>query len=365
MISKGSFRAVLVALALFCALAPDADAAGPLMTYQGRLKESGVPVSGNRNIEVLFCSCISGLCCSSTGIQPVAVSSGLFRTTFTVPTDVNLAMPPWYLEIKVNASALNPREEVTASPYAVLAASATALSAISGTNGVMVSSNLFIVSGSSLGIGTTNPTLTLSLGNASARTLGVEDAGATPNPGMSLSIQSGAGGSAGGGSGGFLLLKSGAANSGNNNGGGIVLTPGDKIGTGIMGAVEISGGGAAAHLRATQTTAPGVAGFGSCGTGPVPTFAIGGTSTDMHGSITLNTGGGSPTPSCGMTVTFNRAYSGVPKAVLLTPASIDAGDVAVNGRPYIGVVSATSFSVNSGLAPSPGRFMTWYYVVIE
>lgn len=152
-------RALFGALALLCVFAPEWAAGTQLMTYQGRLKESGLPVSGNRNVNILFCNCLSGVCapaCVPSGLQGVAVSSGLFRTTFTVPASVELGAGSWYLEVMVGGSALSPREQLTAGPYAVHASSASGLTAASGAAGVSVSSHLFVVN-SRLGVGTVLP----------------------------------------------------------------------------------------------------------------------------------------------------------------------------------------------------------------
>ncbi len=148
LISTRSLRAVLGALALLFALAPDEASAAPLMTYQGRLKESGLPVSGNRDIDVLLCNCLSGLCapaCASSGVQGVVVGSGLFRTTFTVPASVDLgASQQWFLEVQVQGTPLVPREALTAGPYAVIASTAFGLAAAPGAAGVTISSNIFL-----------------------------------------------------------------------------------------------------------------------------------------------------------------------------------------------------------------------------
>src|SRR5258708_588993 len=83
------FGALLGAAALSCLLAPQARADAPaLMTYQGRLKESGLPVTGNRAIDIVLYKTLAGACggtCTDTGAQNVSVVNGLFRTTFTAP----------------------------------------------------------------------------------------------------------------------------------------------------------------------------------------------------------------------------------------------------------------------------------------
>lgn len=91
----------LVGLILFLGSWPANLSAEPpnLLTYQGRLKESGEPVTGTRSVEIKLCNALSGGACTSTGAQGAAVANGLFRTTFTVPSAVNLETGDWYLKI--------------------------------------------------------------------------------------------------------------------------------------------------------------------------------------------------------------------------------------------------------------------------
>ncbi|MBI4669256.1 MAG: hypothetical protein HY747_08730, partial [Elusimicrobia bacterium] len=100
-----------------------------LMTYQGRLKESGQPVTGMRDVRVDFCTLLSGGSCEQGSVQTVDVQNGLFRSTFTLPSNVDLATGNLFLEVWVGpvAGALNqltPREKLTSSPYAMHAATA-------------------------------------------------------------------------------------------------------------------------------------------------------------------------------------------------------------------------------------------------
>jgi hypothetical protein len=197
MISTRQLRALFGALALLGAFASQA-AAAPLMTYQGRLKESGLPVSGNKSVDILFCNCLSGVCapaCVSSVPQSVAVSSGLFRTTFTVPSSVDLNAGPWFLEVKIGAVTLSPREELTNSPYAVVASSANGLAAASGAAGVSVSSHLVVASGSRVGIGTNAPAAALHVYSTTVNgaRIRVEGSGASGNPNITVKAVSGAG----------------------------------------------------------------------------------------------------------------------------------------------------------------------------
>lgn len=118
--------AVLAAL-----LAASASAAAPTqMTYQGRLRESNAPVTGSRQVNIYLCDAPAAGTCTPTGEQTVTVTNSLFRTVFTVPPTVNLQAGTWYLEVRLGAggaTTLSPREELTASPYALVSGTATAV----------------------------------------------------------------------------------------------------------------------------------------------------------------------------------------------------------------------------------------------
>ena len=156
----------LLGAALLCAaLAPQARADAPAqLTYQGRLKESGAPVTGPREVDLLLCSTpgpdTDASCTIDTVGQPVTVTNGLFRTTFTVPGGLP-TVGQWWLQVRVgpNGTSLNnntfdlsPREQMTSSPYAVYATSATTLIANAGSAGVVISTSLFVVGGAGAGL---------------------------------------------------------------------------------------------------------------------------------------------------------------------------------------------------------------------
>ncbi|MDT8287265.1 MAG: hypothetical protein RQ748_09165, partial [Elusimicrobiales bacterium] len=119
-------RFILGVIAYFI-FAGSAFAAAPeVMTYQGRLKENGLPVTGNRDITMKLCDDpFGGNCYVEPAAQSVYVSTGLFKSTFTLPSGADLSAPnDWYLQVEVNGTNLWPREKFTAVPYAILASSA-------------------------------------------------------------------------------------------------------------------------------------------------------------------------------------------------------------------------------------------------
>ncbi len=149
-----------------------------IITYQGRLKESNLPVNANRAFTFELCSLEAGGSClsSPSGAQSFTVQNGLFKSTFTLPA-VDLSAGEWYLQVTVGASVLTPRERLTAVPYSVYASSSAYSSqsvqktgdtmsgqlTISGStltvtgNEFSVGGSTFVVKNGYVGIGTASP----------------------------------------------------------------------------------------------------------------------------------------------------------------------------------------------------------------
>ena len=127
-------------LLVLAAVSAHASAPG-LLTYQGRLKESGLPVTAARSVTINICDAATlGSCTPSpSSPQSVSVVNGLFRTTFTVPSSIALESGSWYLEISVGGQTFSPREALTAAPYAIYASSAATLLANPGSSYVAIS----------------------------------------------------------------------------------------------------------------------------------------------------------------------------------------------------------------------------------
>lgn len=148
-------NAIIIAAVLGALAGPVRAQAPNTLTYQGRLLQSGAPVSGSTPIDMQICDSASGGNCYDSGSQTVGVVNGVFSTTFTLVTTPplpgqGLASGTWFLETVVNGTPLSPREQLTSSPYAVFASSAETLTPpLSTSPGVSISTNV--------GIGTASP----------------------------------------------------------------------------------------------------------------------------------------------------------------------------------------------------------------
>src|SRR3989339_211981 len=127
------------------------------INYQGNLQESGSPVDGsNTMIFKLFDAATAGNELWSSGEQAVNVSSGLFH--HILGEDVSLSGIDWennevYLEITVDGTALSPREQFIAVPYAMNADKLDGMSlGQTGSNYVV-----YADTNGKVGIGTTLP----------------------------------------------------------------------------------------------------------------------------------------------------------------------------------------------------------------
>ena len=107
------------------------------VSYQGQLIESGTPYTGAVDMEFAFFGTSVGgtpqLIVSKPG---VAVQEGLFQVELNMAgLDLSQA---WYLEARVEGTALLPRQRVTASPFALYALSGPAAGGVSYENVIVV-----------------------------------------------------------------------------------------------------------------------------------------------------------------------------------------------------------------------------------
>ncbi len=89
-------------------------------TYQGQLRQSGVPVSGTYNLDFsLWDAEVNGNLVAGPLNRPnTQVTNGLFTTSLDFPSAVFTGARLW-LEVIANGTTLLPRQELTAVPYAL------------------------------------------------------------------------------------------------------------------------------------------------------------------------------------------------------------------------------------------------------
>jgi hypothetical protein len=116
------------ALALVSALVPPALAQtplGPAFTYQGRLTQSGQPLSAPVNLVVrLYDAPTAGNLLGTQTLSNVPVAGGLLTVTLNSAGELGAAAfdgNSHWLEMVVNGTTLFPRQRLTAAPYASLA----------------------------------------------------------------------------------------------------------------------------------------------------------------------------------------------------------------------------------------------------
>lgn len=86
--------------------------------YNGKLKEYRTEISGTRNINFkIYNSLTGGTAKWESGTQNVVVSSGVFSVA--ISPDIDWRDKDYYIELEVNGKRLEPREKLTAMPYAL------------------------------------------------------------------------------------------------------------------------------------------------------------------------------------------------------------------------------------------------------
>src|SRR5688572_14959273 len=88
------------------------------ITYQGTLKEAGVPVNASRSMQFRLTNSNGTVVYWSSGNVPVNVTQGLFSTVLS-PAGVDWPNIFPYIEVSVEGQLLLPREPVTATAYAL------------------------------------------------------------------------------------------------------------------------------------------------------------------------------------------------------------------------------------------------------
>lgn len=116
----------LVAAASLAAASPAPAAVPSRINFQGRLQDSGTPVTGTRSfVFKLYDALTGGTLLWTSQTTSVAVDNGVFSVVLQTGTPSNLSSAYFagarYVEISVDGTLLSPREEVVSSPYALVA----------------------------------------------------------------------------------------------------------------------------------------------------------------------------------------------------------------------------------------------------
>ena len=133
------FIALALGLALTASFSP-AAAQGTAITYQGRLLDGTNPVTGNFDLRFHVYSAATGgsILGGPVTNAPVPVTNGLFTVMIDFGAGVFTGSSNWLqVGVRTNGStsaytALSPRDQLTPTPYAIYAESASA-SGLSGT----------------------------------------------------------------------------------------------------------------------------------------------------------------------------------------------------------------------------------------
>jgi hypothetical protein len=148
-------------LAAFCSVATSVFAlaapVGTTFTYQGRLTDANGLSDGNFNMSFKLCStnsCKDGNVLETIDIANVPVSEGLFTVNLKYAASNFSAGEQRWLEVIVSGTTLCPRQELTATPYAVFSQRPWQ------TSGANV-----YYSGGNVGIGDSSPASLLTVGS--------------------------------------------------------------------------------------------------------------------------------------------------------------------------------------------------------
>ncbi len=137
-------------------------------TYQGQLKDGGIPANGSYNLVFkLFNSASGGTQIGSTITRnDVVLNNGLFNEGLDFGAAAFTGQPRW-LEITANGVVLNPRQTLTATPYALYA-----LNSPGGSSSWQpLGSNIYNLNTGNVGIGTENVTHRLTVSSPDQETM--------------------------------------------------------------------------------------------------------------------------------------------------------------------------------------------------
>ncbi|MBI4655393.1 MAG: hypothetical protein HY746_01475 [Elusimicrobia bacterium] len=113
----------------FISLSSYLSAAAPLrVNFQGKLDESGQPVTGTKNfIFKIYDASSGGNLVWTSQTHSVSITNGIFSVVLQTGTPVDISTStfsgPRYVEITIDGTTLSPREEIVSAPYSLVAQS--------------------------------------------------------------------------------------------------------------------------------------------------------------------------------------------------------------------------------------------------
>ncbi|MFA5139068.1 MAG: hypothetical protein WC728_07535 [Elusimicrobiota bacterium] len=111
--------ALLCALAFGLGPAQPAQALVQKLSYQGNLRQNGVPLTGSHNMVFkVFTQAADGVAVWTSATMPVNFTNGRFFVLIE-PSGVDWESSTPYLEVTIDGTTLAPREELAASPFAI------------------------------------------------------------------------------------------------------------------------------------------------------------------------------------------------------------------------------------------------------
>jgi len=159
--------AAFTALSIGCSVPLLGQPLDGTITYQGQLKQSGNPLNAAADFEFRLFNAITGgaQVGSTLAVNSVAVTGGVFTVPLNFGTTPFTGDQRW-IEIAVRTpsgggtfTTLNPRQPITAAPYALYALSGPGSSGPWATDGT----NIYNTNTGNVGIGTTTPAALLHL----------------------------------------------------------------------------------------------------------------------------------------------------------------------------------------------------------
>jgi hypothetical protein len=115
-------RTAFLVIACLFTMRAEAWAMPSQITYQGTLKEKGIPSNGTKTMFFRITNADGTQVYWSSGNLSVSVANGLFSTALN-PTGVNWEAVIPYIEVSIEGQVLVPREPISATVYATLSSS--------------------------------------------------------------------------------------------------------------------------------------------------------------------------------------------------------------------------------------------------